>query len=163
MPNETYAKEEDQLKIARRIRRSVTQLARRLRAERPAHAISLSKLSVLGRLSRNGPLTATDLAEQERIQPQSLTRLLADLEQRALVTRRQDQSDRRQVIIEITSKGLELLIEDARPQAAWLARAMSTVLSPVEQELLRLGSQLMQRLTDADPPATEKEQIGAPE
>jgi DNA-binding MarR family transcriptional regulator len=163
MPNETYAKEEDQLKIARRIRRSVTQLARRLRAERPAHAISLSKLSVLGRLSRNGPLTATDLAEQERIQPQSLTRLLANLEQRALVARRQDQSDRRQVIIEITSKGSELLIEDARPQAAWLAQAMSTVLSPVEQELLRLAAQLMQRLTDADPPATEKEQIGAPE
>jgi DNA-binding MarR family transcriptional regulator len=163
MPNETYAKGEDQLKIARRIRRSVAQLARRLRAERPAYAISLSKLSVLGRLSRNGPLTATDLAEQERIQPQSLTRLLADLEQRALVTRRQDQSDRRQVIIEITSKGSELLIEDARPQAAWLARAMSTVLSPVEQELLRLAAQLMQRLTDADPPATEKEQIGAPE
>ena len=149
--------------IARRIRRSVAQLARRLRAERPAHSISLSKLSVLGRLSRNGPLTATDLAEQERIQPQSLTRLLANLEQRALVARRQDQSDRRQVIIEITSKGSELLIEDARPQAAWLAQAMSTVLSPVEQELLRLAAQLMQRLTDADPPATEKEQIGAPE
>jgi DNA-binding MarR family transcriptional regulator len=163
MPNDTYEKGEDQLKIARRIRRSVAQLARRLRAERPAHAISLSKLSVLGRLSRNGPLTATDLAEQERIQPQSLTRLLADLDQRALVTRRQDQSDRRQVIIEIMSKGSELLIEDARPQAEWLARAMSTVLSPVEQELLRLAAQLMQRLADADPPATEKEQIGAPE
>ncbi|HET9375670.1 MAG TPA: MarR family transcriptional regulator [Chthoniobacterales bacterium] len=159
--DETYAKGEDQLMIARRIRRSVAQLARRLRAERPAHAISLSKLSVLGRLSKNGPLTATDLAEQERIQPQSLTRLLADLEQRALVVRRQGQSDRRQVIIEITSQGSELLIEDARPQAAWLARAMSTVLSPVEQELLRLAAQLMQRLTDADPPATEKEQIGA--
>ena len=159
--DETYAKGEDQLMIARRIRRSVAQLARRLRAERPAHAISLSKLSVLGRLSKNGPLTATDLAEQERIQPQSLTRLLADLEQRALVVRRQGQSDRRQVIIEITSQGSELLIEDARPQAAWLGRAMSTVLSPVEQELLRLAAQLMQRLTDADPPATEKEQIGA--
>jgi DNA-binding MarR family transcriptional regulator len=163
MPNETCVKGEDQLKIARRIRRSVTQLARRLRAERPAHAISLSKLSVLGRLSRNGPLTATDLAEQERIQPQSLTRLLADLEQRALVTRRQDQSDRRQMIIEITSKGSELLSEDARPQAAWLARAVSNVLSPVEQELLRLAAQLMQRLTDADRPPTEKEQIGVPE
>jgi DNA-binding MarR family transcriptional regulator len=123
----------------------------------------LSKLSVLGRLSRNGPLTATDLAEQERIQPQSLTRLLADLEQRALVTRRQDQSDRRQMIIEITSKGSELLSEDARPQAAWLARAVSNVLSPVEQELLRLAAQLMQRLTDADRPPTEKEQIGVPE
>jgi DNA-binding MarR family transcriptional regulator len=163
MPNDTYAKGEDQLKIARRVGRSVAQLARRLRAERPARAISLSKLSVLGRLSRNGPLTATDLAEQERIQPQSLTRLLADLEQRALVTRRQDQSDRRQVIIEITSKGSELLIEDARTQAAWLARGMSAVLSPVEQELLRLAAQLMQRLADAGPPATEKEQIGAPE
>ena len=144
------AESEEVLRAARAVRRGVASLARRLRAERLAHGISSSKLSVLGRLGRGGPLTATNLAAQERIQPQSLTRLLVDLEEQALITRRQDESDRRQLLIEITPRGTELLDEDARRQAAWLARAISSVLSPVERELLRLAAQLMQQLADAD-------------
>jgi DNA-binding MarR family transcriptional regulator len=138
------------LRAARAIRRGVASLARRLRTERPAHGISSSKLSVLGRLGRGGPLTATDMAVAERIQPQSLTRLLAALEQRGLITRSQDEIDRRQLRIEITPAGKELLDQDARQQAAWLARAIPAVLSPVEREVLRLAAQLMQRLADAD-------------
>jgi DNA-binding MarR family transcriptional regulator len=141
---------EEVLRVARAVRRGVASLARRLRTERPAHGVSSSKLSVLGRLGRGGPLTATDLAAAERIQPQSLTRLLADLEERALITRRQDEIDRRQLLIEISAAGTELLAQDVRQQAAWLARALSSVLSPVERELLHLAAQLMQRLADAD-------------
>jgi DNA-binding MarR family transcriptional regulator len=145
--------DEELLKAANAVRRGVTRLARRLRTERSADAISLSKLSVLGRLSRGGPLTASDIAGQERIQPQSLTRLLTDLEEQALITRAEDEQDRRQLLIEITPGGTELLIRDARQQAVWLGRAMSSLLSPVEQEVLRLAAQLMQQLADADAPA----------
>ena len=147
--------EEELLKAANAVRRGVTRLARRLRSERSADAVSLSKLSVLGRLNRGGPLTATDLAEQERIQPQSLTRLLTDLEEQGLITRRQDKHDRRQLLLEITLSGTELLIQDARQQALWLSRAMSFLLSTVEQEVLHLAAQLMQQLADAEVPATE--------
>jgi hypothetical protein len=42
------------------------------------------------------------------------------------------------------------LAQDVRQQAAWLARALSSVFSPVERELLHLAAQLMQRLADAD-------------
>ena len=145
--------DEETLKAANAVRRGVTRLARRLRTERSADAVSLSKLSVLARLNRGGPLTATDLAGQERIQPQSLTRLLTDLEEQALITRRQDEGDRRQLLIEITPGGTESLRQDARQQAVWLGRAMCSLLSPVEQEVLRLAAQLMQQLADADVPA----------
>jgi hypothetical protein len=46
--------------------------------------------------------------------------------------------------------GEDLLRNDARRQATWLAAAMSSVLTPVERELLGLAAQLMRQLADAD-------------
>jgi DNA-binding MarR family transcriptional regulator len=138
------------LKMARVIRRSVHRIARRLRAERSTHDLSMSKRSVLGRLFRDGSLTATDLAAQERIQPQSLTRLIADLEKRGLITRHQHESDRRQLHIEITPAGRELLIRDAQEQDKWLATAMRSSMTSVECELLTLGARLLESLADID-------------
>jgi DNA-binding MarR family transcriptional regulator len=142
---------DETLKMARVIRRSVHRIARRLRAERSTHDLSMSKRSVLGRLFRDGSLTATDLAAQERIQPQSLTRLIADLEKRGLITRRQSESDRRQLHIEITPAGRDLLIRDAHEQDKWLAAAMTSSMTSVERELLILGARLLESLADIDP------------
>jgi DNA-binding MarR family transcriptional regulator len=150
MPDEPPLESEQIQAIAIALRRAVTGLARRLRAERASHGVSPSKLSVLGRLVRQGALTAAKLAEQERIQPQSLTRLLAELEQRALIIRREDESDKRQWLIEITSAGVELLTKDAWQQTIWLTRAIPAVLSPIETQLIWLTAQLLQRLADAD-------------
>jgi len=151
MPNEPSPESQQIQAIAVALRRAVSGLARRLRAERAPHGVSSSKLSVLGRLVRQGALTAAKLAEQERIQPQSLTRLLAELEQRALIIRREDESDKRQLLIEITSAGVELLTKDAWQQTVWLTRAIPAVLSPIETQLIWLTAQLLQRLADADP------------
>jgi DNA-binding MarR family transcriptional regulator len=143
--------ENDQtLKMARAIRRSVHRIARRLRAERSTHDLSMSKRSVLGRLFRNGSLTASDLAAQERIQPQSLTRLIADLEKRGLIARHQRASDRRLLHIEITPAGRDLLIKDAHEQDQWLTAAMTSSMTSVERELLALGARLLESLADVD-------------
>ena len=48
------------------------------------------------------------------------------------------------------SVGENLLKNDARRQATWLALAMSSVLTPAERELLRVAAQLMRQLADAD-------------
>ena len=138
--------------MARTIRRSVHRIARRLRVERSTHDLSMSKRSVLGRLFRDGSLTATDLAAQERIQPQSLTRLVAGLEERGFIARRPDESDRRQLQIEITPEGRDLLIRDARRQDKWLAAAMTSSMTSIERELLTLGARLLESLADAEAP-----------
>jgi DNA-binding MarR family transcriptional regulator len=150
MPEQNPPDFEQVQAVAVALRRAVTSLVRRLRAERAPHGVSSSKLSVLGRLARQGALTATKLAEEERIQPQSLTRLLAELEQGALITRREDEFDKRQLLIEITPAGLELLVKDAHQQTVWLAKAIPTVLSPIETQLVWLSAHLLQRLADAD-------------
>jgi DNA-binding MarR family transcriptional regulator len=125
-------------------------LYRRLRAERMSHGLSPTKLSILGRLALSGPLTVTALAANERVQPQSLTRTLADLEESKLIDRRQDHVDRRQSLIEIAKLGEDLLKNYARRQATWLAIAMSSLLTPAERELLRVAAQLMRQLADGD-------------
>jgi DNA-binding MarR family transcriptional regulator len=142
------------------VRRSVTRLARRLRLERVRHGVSASRLIVLGHLLRNGVTTAKELAALENVQPQSLTRILLDLEKARLIHRTQAEVDRRQVHIEITQNGRELLVRDAERQDEWLGQAMATVLTEAERDLLDIAARLLNRLSDQ--PATRKDD-GLPE
>ena len=65
--------------LVAQVRRGATRLARRMRLERPADSIPLTKVAVLGHLRRWGAATPGELAAAERLQPQSLTRVIADL------------------------------------------------------------------------------------
>jgi DNA-binding MarR family transcriptional regulator len=131
------------------LRRALSRLMRTLRHVRADHGVSPSKLSVLGRLHRAGePLTAVELARAERLQPQSLTRIIADLAERGLIARRQDPADRRALLIDITDAGRALLIDDAKLQSVWLARAMQQRLTPTEAALLAIAATLLDRLAD---------------
>jgi len=133
------------------IRRSVTRLARRLRLERAYHGVSASKLIVLGHLKRSGVMTAKELATLEHVQPQSLTRILADLEKTGLIRRDRAEIDRRQVRIEISKKGRGLLVFDARKQDAWLDRAIADALTATERDILTVAARLLDRLSDTHP------------
>jgi DNA-binding MarR family transcriptional regulator len=130
------------------LREEMSRLGRRLRAERVGHGLSLSRLSLLNLLARNGPMTASAMAAAERLQPQSLTRMLSRLENDGLIVRSPDDVDRRQVRIDITREGMAVLDEDTDRREAWLAKAMTERLTPTECELLRLAAGLMERLAD---------------
>ena len=124
-------------------------LHRRLRRERPDSGLSLTKLSVLGRLDRDGPATAGELAEAERIQPQSITRVIADLEQLGLLEKAADPRDRRRSTLRISPAGAGLIAEDRRQRDEWLTRAMQRTLSPAERDLLGQAATLLDRLAEA--------------
>jgi DNA-binding MarR family transcriptional regulator len=141
---------EELLDRAAEVRRGVTRLARRLRLERPGPGEPLLRLTVLALLHGRGPMTPGDLAAAERVQPQSLTRSLTALEASGLVTRRPDPDDGRRSLLTITDAGLRAIRQDIRQRDAWLAIAMGELLSPVEQDLLRLAGELMERLAEAD-------------
>ncbi len=136
------------LSEANHVRRSTSALSRRLRAKRAPHGVSGSKLSILGWLARaQRPLTASRLAELERLQPQSLTRIVAELDVAGLIRRRQDEADRRQLLIEITAKGYGLVADDARRQTQWLAEAMLRRLTHAERDVLLIAARLLDELT----------------
>ncbi len=77
--------------LVAQIRRGSSRLARRLRLERPADSMSLTKVAVLGHLRRWGAATPGELAAAEHLQPQSLTRAIADLEAEEMLTRQRDE------------------------------------------------------------------------
>jgi len=136
------------LAIAHATRRSTLALARQLRRMRSDHGVSAAKLALLSRLERLGrPMTASDLAQIERLQPQSITRLIADLEEKGLLRRTQDPVDRRQFLLAITPGGHDLLAEDAARQNAWLAQKMADALTPSEREIIGIAARLMDKLS----------------
>ncbi len=135
------------LRGAHALRGATTRLARRLRRLRADHGVTAATLSVLGHLYRaDRGLAAVELARLEGLQPQSLTRIIADLDEKGLVARSPDPADRRQILINIAPAGSALLMRDARQQAAWLAQAMQAELTGTEQALLHLATGLMERL-----------------
>jgi DNA-binding MarR family transcriptional regulator len=131
------------------LRRGTMRLGRRLRMERPEQAIGSAELSVLGLLHRRGPMSAGELAWAERVQPQSLTRILAALEDRGEIARRPDPADRRRSVLSITTPGREVLFADVAQRDSWLTMAMAEQLSPAETQLLMMAGELMERLAEA--------------
>ncbi len=131
------------------LRRAVTRMWRRLRVERPHEGFSLAKLNILGSLQTEGSLAAGELASRERTQPQSLTRVLAELQEQGLISKTPDSTDRRRTILAITPAGTRLLVRTMRERDTWLASAMESELTPTERELLRLACGLLDRIADA--------------
>ncbi|MDN3354392.1 MarR family winged helix-turn-helix transcriptional regulator [Actinomadura sp. DC4] len=129
------------------IRRGVTRLAHRLRAERPAGALSANKINVLGHLYRRGPSTPGEVAAAAFQQPQSLTKAFAELEAAGLVTRRPSDHDRRASVLTITETGCDALTRDMAQRETWLAEAL-TGRTRAEVELLRVAAVLMDEIAD---------------
>ncbi len=136
------------LEVARLLRAAIAKINRRLRGHANSAGVGSTGLSLLGRLRRDGPSTAAELAAREGLQPQSLTRALQSLEERGLIERAVDAADRRRSIITIHASGIEVLRENVRGREAWLARAMSATLSPNEREMLRIAASLLDYVAD---------------
>jgi DNA-binding MarR family transcriptional regulator len=130
------------------IRRGVTRLARRMRAERPLGALSGNKIGVLSYLHREGEASPTDIALAEHQQPQSLTRVFAELELAGLLRRRKNPNDGRQSILELTESGREALRSDMLSRDRWLAEALES-LTETERQVLALSAAIMNRLAES--------------
>ncbi len=134
--------------LASVMRVSVMRLSRRLRAERADHALTLTQVSALAALDRHGSLTPRDLAEHEKVQPPSMTRTLAALEEQGLITRTPHATDGRQHVVALTAEAKSLLREDRRRRDAWLSQRLAE-LTQEEREVLRAAAPLLDRLTSA--------------
>jgi DNA-binding MarR family transcriptional regulator len=140
--------------LASALRISVSRLARRLRAERAAHGLPvLSELSdtqmgALATLERHGAMTPGELADHEKVQPPSMTRVIAVLEQHNLVTRAAHATDKRQVMLTVTDAGRELVRQSRRVRDAWLARRLRE-LTPQERAKLRAAAPILEKLSQS--------------
>ncbi len=136
--------------IASHLRFAVMRLSRRLRQHAPA-GITPSQLSALAVIVRDGPLTLSQLAQAERVQPPTITRVVDSLVQRGFVTRTIAENDRRMAWVEATSDG-RAVVEGARKRRdAYLAQHLRK-LSPDDVALLERAATLLERLTEDPAP-----------
>jgi DNA-binding MarR family transcriptional regulator len=128
------------------LRVTIGRLSRRLRARGVAGDLTMPEALVLARLERGGPATPGALAKAERVQPQSMGTTLAGLAERGLVSRSQDQEDRRRVVISLTEAGRQLIYGVQRAREEVLCRAMTEALTTAEREQVAEVLPLLERL-----------------
>jgi DNA-binding MarR family transcriptional regulator len=139
--------------LATTLRISVSRLARRLRVERTSHGMPESELSdtqfaTLSALERHSAMTPGELAEYEKVQPPSMTRVIAVLEERGLVMRAPHTTDRRQVVLTVTEEGRAAVLRARRRRDEWLARRLKE-LTPRERATLRAAAPILEKLSQS--------------
>src|SRR5690349_22960233 len=121
--------------LAGMLRDAIMRLNRRMRQARPLGDLTLTQISALTSLGLAGVLSPRELAEHERVQPPTMTKIVAKLEDRGLVQRTPHPTDGRQVVLAPTEAGREAVVEHRRAGDVWLARAIGD-LPPEDHETL---------------------------
>jgi DNA-binding MarR family transcriptional regulator len=138
----------DESELASRLRLSVTRLARRLRQQAGAEAeVTPSQLAALSSVERLGPITLGDLAAVERVQPPSMTRIVAGLEDAGLVARHIDQHDRRIARVQTTVAGRRFLDRSRSRKDAYLSARVRT-LDAEDRAVLARAATLLEKLLE---------------
>ena len=155
----------DERTLAARLRLAVVRLNRRLRAQHSAgssgtgqcgadlsgsaaHPATLTQLSALSTLHEHGPLTPGELATRERVQPPSMTRVIAALEDAGFVTRTPHPTDGRQTVIALTDAGTTYVEAEVSARERWLDARLGE-LSDDERTLLCRAAEIIDRMAGA--------------
>jgi len=133
----------EQLAIS--LRESITRLNRRVRQARPVGDLTFSQLSALTSLQLAGAMTPRELADVERVQPPTMTKIVGKLEDLGLVARTPHPTDRRQVILAATEQGRTVYVQFETQRNEWLAHQLAQ-LSPDERDTLARAAQILQQV-----------------
>ena len=134
--------------LAPQLRDAITRLNRRVRQARPVGDLTVTQLSALTSLNLAGALTPRELADVERVQPPTMTKIVAKLEERGLVQRTPHPTDGRQVILAATEGGRAVLDQFERARNEWLATRLAA-LTEDERETLRRAADILQGIARA--------------
>jgi DNA-binding MarR family transcriptional regulator len=119
--------------------------------------ITLQQFSVLGVLSRLGPVPMSRLGKELRVTPPNITGVVDRLERKELVRRETGARDRRKKEIRLTAKGAGLYERVRKGYSESLQKSLEA-LTPEEQETLsRLLRKLVKEIArreEQDPAAT---------
>lgn len=136
------------VEVAARLRLAVTRTARRLRQEAGVD-LTPSLAAALGTIDVHGPLTPSELAERERVQRPTATRLISRLVESGLVDRTSDPSDGRVSLVSVTTEGRALMRRLRTRKTAFLAKRLRD-LEPEEVATLDRAAGILERLLERD-------------
>ncbi|MET8084042.1 MarR family transcriptional regulator [Micromonospora sp. NPDC005197] len=134
--------------LAPQLRDAITRLNRRVRRARPVGDLTVTQVSALTSLRLAGAMTPRELADVERVQPPTMTKIVAKLEDRGLVQRTPHPTDGRQVILAATEGGQAVLDQFERARDEWLAHRLAA-LDEDQRETLHRAAEILQQLARA--------------
>jgi DNA-binding MarR family transcriptional regulator len=114
-----------------RLRRAVLRVARQLNAASVGEGLTPTQASVLGLITRRGPLGLTELSEIEGLNPTMLSRVVGKLDSFGLIRRLRDPDDFRAARVEVTPEGKQANQRIAAERAAILSERVASL--PPEQ------------------------------
>jgi len=131
--------------LATDLRIAVNRLSRTLRAQKADVTMTDGQFSALARLHREGAMTLADLSRQDGVTPPSMTKTVAVLIERGLVSKDDHGDDRRKVLLAATAAGSAFVEETRRRRDDWLSPRL-TALTPEERRTLTDATEIMRRL-----------------
>ncbi|WP_394284732.1 MarR family winged helix-turn-helix transcriptional regulator [Corynebacterium sp.] len=134
--------------IARRIRPAMTKLYVMYFRIAEQSDLTGPQLSIMSRLQENGPSRISQVAREEGIRMPTASNALHQLEQRELVHRVRDESDRRGVRVELTDLGATELNRVGEERERYLADMIATLSEEDAQELDKLADIIL-KLADS--------------
>jgi DNA-binding MarR family transcriptional regulator len=135
-------------RLAAELRTTFGQVKRKMRDHGGLGDFTSSQIAVLLRLEKEGPETVSSLARAEGMRPQSMSAVIAPLEEMGFVAGAADPNDGRKTLMSLT-KACKKWIEDGRAaRQDWLARAIQQKLSPQEQNQLSSAIHLLARIVE---------------
>jgi DNA-binding MarR family transcriptional regulator len=135
---------------ARDLRVVFSRLRRQLRGLAIDGDLTPSQTAVLTRLWKEGPSSASALADAERVRPQSMATIVAALEQRGLVERTPDPEDGRRQVISLAEAGRQRAESDRQVREEWLARAIHERYTESERRTILDALSLLERLSEPE-------------
>lgn len=109
--------------------------------------LGMNQVSALSVLTK-GDLPIGALADRERMQPPSMTRIVNALEELGHVVRRPGEDDRRRSVVSLTESGRAVVLADRRRRDAWLALRLAE-LTAQEREVLRQAVPILEKVNHA--------------
>lgn len=154
----------DRAAIAGRLAVAVGRINRRIRPA--ADGLSHGLLSALSTVVRIGPLRPGDLARIEVVAAPTITRVVADLENRGLIARAADPADGRSFLLTATPAGAEAVLR-ARSERAERVAALLAGRTDAELDLIAAALDALEATaerpsqTDVRPPGIVKAHAGS--
>src|SRR3954454_6480460 len=136
----------DSMTIAGSLRPVLLRLARELRREIHSLGVTGGQVSLLASIKHTPGITATELAERERVSAPGMSGHLVRLEAAKLIERTRA-SDRRRIGLFLTAEGEKVLKSVKKKRTAWLVARLEG-LDPEQLESLERSLPALEKLLD---------------
>lgn len=134
----------DSMTVANRLRPVILRLGRELRREIHSLGVTSGQVSLLATIKHDPGITATELADRERVSAPGMSGHLVRMETAQLIERTRA-SDRRRIELFITPEGDKVLKSVRKRRTAWLVERLE-LLEPDERDAVENSIDALEKL-----------------